>query len=172
MNSFLEKYKSFRDEVDNRCDILWGKHHKQMQCRAGCASCCQSFKILPVEFEFIKAKINLEKLKINRNASADECVFLVNNKCSIYEHRPIICRTHGYPLVRLNEELEEYEVSFCPLNFKEYPIENFNNQNVFFEDKFNSQLFQINKGFLEDSANTEFDNGQLIPLRDLLDSND
>ncbi len=172
MDSPFKKYKSFRNEVDNRCTVLWEKHHQHMKCRAGCASCCEAFKVLPVEFEYIKANINFDELKPNWDASDDECVFLVNNKCSIYEHRPIICRTHGYPLVRLNEELEEYEVSFCPLNFKNFPIDSFNNQNVYFEDKYNSELFQINKEFLEDSANTEFDNGQLIPLRDVLNTDD
>jgi len=41
--------------------------------------------------------------------TADACIFLKDGRCSIYEHRPWICRT--YPFMLLDDELM---VSECP----------------------------------------------------------
>ena len=44
------------------------------------------------------------------------CPLLVEDRCSIYESRPLICRTQGLPLL-LEAEDNEAEIDFCPLNF-------------------------------------------------------
>ncbi len=44
------------------------------------------------------------------------CPLLVNDRCSIYESRPLICRTQGLPLL-IEAEDGKPEVDFCPLNF-------------------------------------------------------
>ena len=44
------------------------------------------------------------------------CPLLVDDRCSIYESRPLICRTQGLPLL-IEAEDGEAEVDFCPLNF-------------------------------------------------------
>lgn len=44
------------------------------------------------------------------------CPLLVDDRCSIYESRPLICRTQGLPLL-IEAEDGEQEVDFCPLNF-------------------------------------------------------
>jgi Fe-S-cluster containining protein len=43
---------------------------------------------------------------------------LVNDRCSIYQSRPLICRTQGLPLL-IEAEDGGQEVDFCPLNFTE-----------------------------------------------------
>lgn len=164
MGKHLEEYKALRDEIDARCGDLWKQHNSNMKCASGCSSCCQAFKILPIEHEYIQEKIKDLDFEINENIKKGECKYLVDNKCSIYDHRPIICRTHGFPLVRLNEELEEYEVSFCHLNFKGVSLEKFNSNNVFFEDTFNSKLFKLNKEYLDSQKESMYDQGQLLEL--------
>jgi hypothetical protein len=74
-------------------------------CRRGCAHCCHTqVAISPAEAEMLgraigqKPKQNVGR--INRQGYYDEqpygyhtpCTFLVNNECSIYEHRPLACR--------------------------------------------------------------------------------
>ena len=165
MKDHFKKYLDHRTNVDKRCYELWEEHKSHMQCKAGCSSCCQSFKVLPVEFEYIKSALKSAHFKVNPEVKKGECKFLVDDKCSIYEHRPVICRSHGFPLVRLNEELEEYEVSYCHLNFKTYPINSFTGDNVFFEDKFNSQLYQINSDFIQEPENKgKYSAGELVEL--------
>jgi len=43
------------------------------------------------------------------------CTFLYEGQCSIYEARPLICRTQGLPLFVASENVLDY----CPLNFKD-----------------------------------------------------
>ncbi|MGZ3809289.1 MAG: YkgJ family cysteine cluster protein, partial [Bacteriovorax sp.] len=43
------------------------------------------------------------------------CAFLYDDRCTIYEARPVICRTQGAPLFLQEENVLDY----CPLNFKE-----------------------------------------------------
>lgn len=166
-DKLLKEYLDLRNEVDERCKDLWKMHSGEMQCESGCASCCQSFRILPVEYYSIKGAIENKNPEVNTDATDKECRFLVDNKCSIYEHRPVICRTHGYPFSRLNEEVEAYEVSFCPLNFKDYNFENFNYDNLFPEDEYNSKLFVLNKKFIAELQEEDYDSLQLVELNNL-----
>jgi hypothetical protein len=55
---------------------------------------------------------------INREAKGERvaCPLLVDDRCSIYESRPLICRTQGLPLL-MEAEDGGLEVDFCPLNF-------------------------------------------------------
>jgi hypothetical protein len=41
---------------------------------------------------------------------------LVDDRCAVYESRPLICRTQGLPLL-IEAEDGWQEVDFCPLNF-------------------------------------------------------
>jgi Fe-S-cluster containining protein len=164
----FKAYIELRNDIDKMCGKLWNELDNHMQCKAGCSSCCQAFKILPVEFEYIKRNISVSELETNQSTDTKSCKFLVNKRCSIYENRPIICRTHGFPLVRLNEEVEEYEVSFCELNFKKFPLENFTSENVLLEDQYNSNLYQLNKKYLKAVNDTSYDVAELIEVNALI----
>ena len=167
MKNIFKKYLELRNCIDSECSKLWKIHFKNMSCKSGCSSCCQAFKVLPIEHEFIKAQLATTNFLINRDAKLKDCKFLVEDKCTIYEHRPIICRTHGYPLVRLNEEVQGYEVSYCNLNFKNISLSFFNTDNVFFEDTYNSKLYQINKTFLDSAQEENYEYGELVELNSL-----
>lgn len=164
LEEFINDYMVLRDEIDLKCGRLLNQHHSRMNCKEGCSLCCQAFKILPVEFHSIQKSLADYKIKINGNHEKDQCKFLVDSKCSIYEFRPVICRTHGYPLIRLNEEAGAYEVSFCELNFTDYKLEKFHKNNVFYEDKYNSKLFMLNKNFLEYYTDVKYDSIELLEL--------
>lgn len=163
----FHNYLALRDTIDEQCSRLWEIHSSHMECKAGCSSCCQAFRLLPIEYHYIKKKLEGKSIAINNQASEKECSFLVHNKCTIYEHRPIICRTHGYPLSRLNEEVEAYEISFCPLNFKEFNFEDFNVENLYPEDQYNSKLFMLNKKFIADFDEEEYDSLEMVELNHL-----
>ncbi len=164
---FFEKYRILSEEIDEQCSSLWQLYKGEMQCKPGCASCCQAFRVLPIEYHAIKNAIGSEKIEINKEAGEGQCRFLVNDACSIYEHRPVICRTHGFPLYRLNDEVEAYEISFCPLNFEDYPFEKFTTENLFPEDKYNSKLYMLNKEFIQDCSEQKYDPLELIELNEL-----
>jgi uncharacterized protein len=171
VNKFIDKYIQLRKEIDGKCTQLWDQHIKNMQCRAGCSLCCQSFKILPVEYDSIKILLKEQVFNINKHAKKTECKFLVNKECSIYENRPIICRTHGYPLARFNEEYDAYDISHCHLNFIGFPLEKFKSSNVYFEDENNRKLYLLNQEYLKENPEKEYDPIQLIELNDLASQN-
>ena len=94
-------------------------------------------------------------------------VFLKNHRCTIYNSRPIICRTHGLPLLFTNNEAE-WELSACELNFQEFDLEKFTSKNTFPQDKFNSKLFLLNKAFINEFDEIKYGEFDLIPIKNLV----
>jgi len=71
------------------------------------------------------------------------CPLLKNDHCSIYPHRPLICRTQGLPIGYIDEIIEQIEVSACPLNFAEdHPFEY---DDLLLLDPFNIRLSRLNE---------------------------
>ena len=123
------------EEVDRFAARLQAHYSKHLVCRAGCAGCCRHhLSVFAVEAEGARAAI--ESLPIQIRDRVEEqahevikceaqgefvdgplhCPLLIDNRCSIYESRPLICRTQGLPLLMEAEDGEQ-EVDFCPLNF-------------------------------------------------------
>lgn len=105
-------------------DKVQKKHTSKMECKSGCSKCCYTdISVFEVESELVEdwfnqksveEKENLKKIWKGKNNSG-ACGFLYDEKCTIYEVRPIICRTQGLPLHLSSENVLDY----CPLNFKE-----------------------------------------------------
>lgn len=169
MNSeFFGLYRELRDKVDLTCNDLWAIHKKNMYCKQFCSKCCQLFRILPIEFHFIQEGIRGKTITINQKSQKDECKFLVNNECTIYEYRPIICRTHGYPLARFNDEAGAYEISYCDLNFRTLKLDDFNSENVFYEDDTNKQFYELNKAFIKSLKFEKYDMIELLEVNNIV----
>jgi Fe-S-cluster containining protein len=139
-----------------------------MKCRNGCDLCCIDFSVFPVEFYFILNELKKENIKsgINEDLKTEICVFLKNHSCSIYNQRPIMCRTHGLPLLYANDD-GEYELSACELNFTDFDFEDFTMENTLPQDKYNSKLFLLNREFIAELADKKYGELDLIPLKEL-----
>jgi len=163
----FDKYFEIRTEIDVLVESLFNIHKKQVNCKIGCSSCCMNFSILPIEFYAIKGKIN-NKLKDINVTEKDEtsCLFLAEEKCLIYEFRPIICRTHGTPILYMSDD-ENFELSVCDLNFTDFDIDQFNDKNTLMLDAYNSKLFSLNQEFLKISEN-KHSAFELVSLNKLL----
>ncbi|MDX8339718.1 YkgJ family cysteine cluster protein [Draconibacterium sp. IB214405] len=161
-------YKTLRNDIDTLSNKLEEQHKNHMMCKAGCDLCCMDYSIFPVEFYSIVEALKKGEKKpvINSNNDESSCIFLNNHKCEIYEERPIICRTHGLPLLFMNEE-NGWELSACELNFTEFDMEEFSEENTFPQDKFNSKLFLLNKEFIAKSKLTEYSEFDLIPIKEI-----
>ncbi len=161
----LKEYFFFRNELEAHCAELYTLHDNYLNCKKGCDMCCENFGILPVEYEAIKQQV-AEKLKLGqKTANPTDCPFLVNHSCIIYDGRPVICRTQGLPLLFMGED--EWELSACELNFTRFDFENFDQENTFPMDRYNSRLFMINKRFLESLPNHHYKEKELVPLSKL-----
>ncbi|MBW6537233.1 MAG: YkgJ family cysteine cluster protein [Mariniphaga sp.] len=171
MEKHFSAYRKIRKETDVISKKLSKVHSSHLQCKKGCDLCCMDYSILPVEFYSILEDLKSRGFKaenLQRIAKNDEdCIFLKNHDCTIYESRPLICRTHGQPLLYTNDD-GEWELSTCELNFKDYDFENFSEENTFPQDKFNSKLFLINREFIaEFKEETHLGEFELLPLKKL-----
>jgi hypothetical protein len=97
---------------------VWAEHGGQMRCAPGCIDCCrQDLTVLVVEALAILlglARSPSPSPPKEGDAAADRCALLgADDLCTVYPYRPLICRTHGLPV------LEESAVSCCPHNFTE-----------------------------------------------------
>jgi Fe-S-cluster containining protein len=171
--SSLEEYLKFSEELDHEVSALAEQHARHLVCHDGCDKCCLNFKVFPVEYFAILAGLGLsssEVLPLPASPDTEEiepCVFLHDHSCSIYPHRPIICRTHGLPLLNMNESGDAWELSFCELNFLNADEDEFDEDNVLMQDTVNSKLFQINSRFLEANPHLPFSKTELVSFRRL-----
>lgn len=169
---YIKEYRSLRNEIDSEVKIIEKEHESHMKCKAGCDLCCMDYGILPIEFfaileEFKKNDFQKETLtKTPKDKSS--CVFLQNHVCAIYKSRPVICRTHGLPLLFTNED-GEWQLSACELNFTQFNFEKFNTENTFPQDKYNSRLFLLNRDFIKEFEAENFEEFDLIPLKKLIE---
>jgi Fe-S-cluster containining protein len=167
-NKHFEKYKNLVNEIEQHTDVLETIHSKHMLCKNGCDLCCIDFSIFPIEYHFILNEIEKEntKLELEGKSKGNICAFLKNHSCTIYNQRPIMCRTHGFPLIYTNDN-DEYELSACELNFTEFDFEEFTMENTLPQDKFNSKLFLLNREFIADFTEKKYSETDLIPLMKL-----
>ena len=102
------------------------KYDAQIACHKGCACGCRNLSVMPIEAlslsgavqdlpEGLRSKI----LKHASTASFWDCPVLEDGACSLYAYRPIICRTHGYPLLTYYQG--KPSVGYCRHNFKNIP---------------------------------------------------
>ena len=140
----LEKYCQFIRIIQNRIDEHFEKQKEYIHCKEGCAYCCKNgeYPCSELEFEFIKLgfmsldkeiqqKIINNVLKIKADKAANtkdkfiyECPFLLDDRCSIYKYRMIICRTFGLSYYDKDDEKKKntLKVPFCMhqgLNYSE-----------------------------------------------------
>ena len=129
----MYSYRQFIEQVDRITAKLQARYSKHLVCRAGCAGCCRHhLSVFAVEAEEARAAIETlptpirarveeqarEVIKHETQGEPVACPLLVNDRCSIYESRPLICRTQGLPLLMEAEDGGQ-EIDFCPLNFTE-----------------------------------------------------
>ncbi|MEP7337508.1 MAG: YkgJ family cysteine cluster protein [Acidobacteriota bacterium] len=127
----IPAYRQFIEQVDRLAARLSSQYARHLACRAGCSGCCHHhLSVFAVEAAAVREAI--EALPKETGAAIEQqareviereagnqpvaCPLLVEDRCSIYESRPLICRTQGLPLL-LEAEDGEAEIDFCPLNF-------------------------------------------------------
>jgi uncharacterized protein len=158
-------YLLLRDEVDLLSKKLTRNHRKHLNCVPGCHKCCMDFSVFPVEFFSILKENRHKNIIVRENADTGECLFLIDGLCSIYESRPLICRTHGLPILYMGED--EWELSYCDLNFTLGVLPEFNESNTFPQDLYNSKLFLINREFVSSFEDKKYSETDLMPLKEL-----
>ncbi|MBU5612796.1 YkgJ family cysteine cluster protein [Geomonas azotofigens] len=125
--SGLENYLALLARVDEICRRTSEAFSTHITCRAGCDACCRHLSIFAVEAAALRnalaelpaGQAELVRSKAREAREDSPCPLLHDGLCLLYQARPIICRTHGLPLLLLREG--ERTVDFCPENFQGIP---------------------------------------------------
>ena len=123
----LENYRALLLRIDEMCSQTATRFAAQISCRPGCDACCRHLSIFAVEAAALQRALrhlNEQQAEVIRQAAAasasspdSPCPLLQGGLCLLYQARPIICRTHGLPL--LIERDGAREIDFCPENFRD-----------------------------------------------------
>ncbi len=126
----LANYKAYLNFLESKLQKFFASQEPYIFCKKGCSKCCRhaQFPYSAVEFRYLlngaltldndtqkKIETNikqvLEKKKKYRGKKfLYDCPFLINNSCSVYEYRGIICRTFG---LMTNTENQKIKAPFC-----------------------------------------------------------
>lgn len=150
--ALLANYRNLLAKVDLLCRRIEAEFGAQLACRAGCDSCCRHLSLFRVEAAALAAALNAlpaehaARIRARaREASAGSpCPLLENGRCLLYAARPIICRTHGLPLLTIQEGNRTFD--FCPRNFQ--GIGSLPGSAIIDLDRLNATLAAINALFV------------------------
>lgn len=115
----IKKYEIYLNTINGNLRKFFKDQEPYIFCKEGCSMCCEEGEYPFSELEFLYAmighntlneetklkiyekvkKIKAEKENFKPNENTKKffyaCPFLIDKKCSIYEHRGIICRNYG-----------------------------------------------------------------------------
>lgn len=157
---FNHLYSTLVANIESYESRLSDKYGEFINCRKGCSSCCILESVFPVEAYIISSSLadRSEPGEFRFTETPGRCVFLKDDCCSIYSLRPVICRTHGYPVY------VEGKADFCPENFK--GMSSIGSEYVIDLDNLNSLLASINIIFLGE-VKDKFFMRERIPMNEL-----
>ena len=124
----MSNYQQLRDKVDHQFERLFQKHHSQMACSKKCHQCCMpDLTVSRIEADSIHLHLvndssilkDLIQLESENPYNHSRCTFLnPEGLCSIYEVRPLVCRSHGVPhMIQIERKKEALDA--CELNFQD-----------------------------------------------------
>lgn len=154
----LLKYHQLLSKVDEKFREIRQRYPDQFKCKGGCFRCCApDFTISLVEKENIKrfflehpeVREAAEKLLADDPHHGRQCKFLgFDGHCVIYEVRPVICRSHGAPIIcKPDEDSDDTVTDVCPLNFVGFELEHISETDFINLETLNTILAFINFDF-------------------------
>ncbi|MCB9761874.1 MAG: YkgJ family cysteine cluster protein [Alphaproteobacteria bacterium] len=162
----LRNLRALRHKVAHHADRVMASHAARFACRAGCDGCCQTERtVTDVEFAALApavAALSPDTRAALREAQGQGCSLLLDGRCAVYAERPLICRSHGLPLVM------EGQLDVCPLNFTDTPLEALPSADVLSVDTVTAVLVAVNQLFCQE---TEGDARRRRPVAELLFEN-
>jgi len=158
----IQLYKSLTEKLDAHEVKVLQKYKEYIVCKKGCSDCCILESVFPVDAymiysAFISGEISVDVLDFEE--SPGRCVFLKDDICTVYTARPVICRTHGYPV------LVEGKADFCPENFKD--LTSLDSEYILDLENLNKALASINIIFQREIEEGEIFLKERITLKEL-----
>lgn len=168
----LDNYKQLTARVDALCKGISEALGDQITCTAGCSSCCTAITLFPVEAAAMREALGelpshqAEEIlhHVLERTDGERCPLLLRNHCLLYKARPIICRTHGLPIIYTSEGQRSSDC--CPHNLND--LASISGALAVDLDKLNTLLVAVNSIYLShtDSSDTDL----RIPIAEALKS--
>lgn len=174
LNEILFQYHNLIFKIDKFCKRL-EKHYKEhLVCKPGCSHCCEVERtVCSIEAYIVEQQLltlspeKIKRLKKLHREDDETCPMLFRKRCVIYPVRPIICRTHGLPI--LYREAERAFVDYCRLNFTTLPQGHELEENQILDmNPFNVELIEIDKAFTENVLGKNWRPGSRKSLKKIL----
>jgi uncharacterized protein len=182
-NHAVTPYEQLVAQTDALAARLSARYAAHLACRAGCSGCCQHhLSVFAVEAahiataltampEDLRLRLVKQAQQVNEQETRGEavaCPLLVDERCSIYAARPLICRTQGLPLLFEMAEGES-EVDFCPLNFTtESALAELNEAQLVPLDDLNLRLALVNLQYCRAQGITDEQSGQRCTISEIV----
>ncbi len=152
MENILDNYRQLLARVDGLCAGIQDALQEQITCSEGCSDCCASITVFPVEAAALKQALADQTKEqqtairdhVTEHAGGERCPLLRDRRCLLYRARPIICRTHGLPI--LFTEGDAQRLDCCPLNLSSR--ESLSGSSIIDLDRLNSVLVAVNALYL------------------------
>lgn len=126
----FQNYEKYLEFIQGKLNKFFEAQSPYISCTKGCAFCCKNAQFPYSEMEFnylvygsltldknIQAQIenNIDKIQKKRKENPNDnfkydCPFLINDSCSVYANRGLVCRTFG--LIELGEK-NKVKIPFC-----------------------------------------------------------
>ncbi len=166
-DELFQNYTTLLARVDAHIAKVLKTQAQQITCKKGCDDCCRFLNLFPVEAfalsRAFKALPEKDQNRIQKKAEQgeDQCPLLIDHICMLYQARPVICRTHGFPIY-MNKK-GDVMVDFCPENFK--GMTGLPKEVMLDLDQLNTLLSTVNQHFL---GNLDADLPDRIPVSQAL----
>ncbi|MBO6271872.1 YkgJ family cysteine cluster protein [bacterium] len=193
-------YLKFLDYLMGNLNKYFTLQAPYIKCAKGCAKCCSNgdypfsemeIKLLQIGFDkldedtkniILKKIDSIKKEKANFKGEGSftyACPFLINNICSVYDYRGIICRTFG--LIYIKEGSDKMQIPFCAYDGLNYSNVLDKERGILSEEKMKAlglteepKAYNIHYNFVTSKRVGEafnFDYGRRGSLIDLLSDN-
>lgn len=188
----IEKYEIYLRFVDKKVGEFFKEQAPYIFCKEGCSHCCETgeYPFSKIEFAYLmigvkslspevvqKIEENMYRIRLEKEAYKGNkpfmhaCPFLIENKCSLYRYRGIICRTHGLAFFSKTNKLLVPACVNLGLNYSN--VYDFENETISDEKYKNSGIEQeplahnVGLHFMMNNdltKNLELDFGELKPM--------
>lgn len=126
----LVNYLTYLKFLNDRLEKFFEKQKPYICCQKGCGMCCRNaqFPYSQMELSYLLhglwaldldtkklisaniKKLQQDRLNFKRERFLYDCPFLINNVCSVYEYRGIVCRTFGLLYTGIDGRIK---IPFC-----------------------------------------------------------
>jgi uncharacterized protein len=169
----LRNYRGLLVRIDGFWAQVASSCPGQLACQEGCDACCRHLSLFWVEGAALGAA--LAQLSVDqvarirqqaRQASpAGACPLLHQGSCLLYSARPVICRTHGLPVL-LSDARGARQLDYCPENFR--GVANLPSGTILDLEVLNTTLATINRLFVAEFFPSTYSGPERLSIAEIL----